>query len=53
MSDDSMLYDCLLTFIEWDIFLNTKDDDIIDTCMAIREYGSPTKRSIIVLSCVL
>jgi hypothetical protein len=33
---DSLLDDCLLTFIERDIFLTVKEDDIIDTFMAIR-----------------
>jgi hypothetical protein len=28
---DSLLDDCLLTFIEQDIFMNVKEDDIIDT----------------------
>jgi hypothetical protein len=33
---DSLLDDCLLTFIERDIFLTVKEDDIIDTFIAIR-----------------
>jgi hypothetical protein len=34
---DSHLDDCLLTFIERDIFMNVKEYDIIDTFMAIRK----------------
>jgi hypothetical protein len=33
---DCLLDDCLLTFIEQDIFMNVKEDDIIDTFMVIR-----------------
>jgi hypothetical protein len=32
---DNLLDDCLLTFIEWDIFMNVKNG-IIDTFMTIR-----------------
>ena len=37
MSDD-LLDDCLLTFIERDIFLTVKEDDVIDTFMSIRRH---------------
>ncbi|TVU39846.1 hypothetical protein EJB05_13289, partial [Eragrostis curvula] len=33
---DTLLDDCLVTFIERDIFLNVLEDDIIDTFMSIR-----------------
>jgi hypothetical protein len=31
-----LLYDCLVTLIEWDIFFNVKQEDIIGCFMAIR-----------------
>jgi hypothetical protein len=33
---DSLLDDCLVTFIERDIFLQLSEEDIINTFMAIR-----------------
>jgi hypothetical protein len=37
---DSLLDDCLLIFIEWDIFMNVKEDDIIDTFLSLEGVGS-------------
>lgn len=34
--DDSLLNDCLLTFIEQDIFLEMEEDDITKTLMSLR-----------------
>ena len=33
---DSFLDDCLVTFIEWDIFLQLIEEETINTFMAIR-----------------
>jgi hypothetical protein len=33
--NDGLLDDCLVTFIERDVFLNVKEDDIINSFMAI------------------
>ena len=35
---DSLLNDCLVTFIEWDIFFEVDEDDIIKTFMSLRKY---------------
>jgi hypothetical protein len=37
---DSLLDDCLLIFIEWGIFMNVKEDDIIDTFLSLEGVGS-------------
>ncbi|TVU24770.1 hypothetical protein EJB05_27227, partial [Eragrostis curvula] len=41
---DGLLCDCLLTFIERDIFLNVKEDEIIETFMAIRRRRPDKKK---------
>lgn len=41
---DTLLDDCLLTFIERDIFLNVKEEEIIDTFMAIRRRRHELKK---------
>ena len=33
---DALLDDCLVTFIEWDIFFEVAENDIIETFMSIR-----------------
>uniref|UniRef100_A0A0A9AME3 Uncharacterized protein n=1 Tax=Arundo donax TaxID=35708 RepID=A0A0A9AME3_ARUDO len=40
---DSLLGDCLFTFIEQDIFFTVKEDDLIETFMAIRRRRPDTK----------
>jgi hypothetical protein len=35
--DDSLLDDCLVTFIERDLFFKVDEDDIIETFMAFRK----------------
>jgi hypothetical protein len=35
--NDGLLDDCLVTFIERDVFLNVKEEDIINSFMAIRQ----------------
>jgi hypothetical protein len=40
---DSLLDDCLVTFIERDVFSKVKDDDIIETFMAMKKRY-PEKR---------
>jgi hypothetical protein len=35
--DDSLLDDCMITFIEQDTFFKINDDDIIETFMAMRK----------------
>jgi hypothetical protein len=37
--NNGLLDDCLVTFIERDIFLNVKEEDIINYFMAIRPYA--------------
>jgi hypothetical protein len=42
---DSLLDDCLVTFIERDTFVKIKDDDIIETFMAMRKrYPEKNKK---------
>jgi hypothetical protein len=41
--NDGLLDDCLVTFIERDIFLNMKEEDIINCFMAIRRCRSDMK----------
>jgi hypothetical protein len=43
MSDD-LLDDCLVTFIEWDVLLNVKEKDIIDSFMVIRHRPNKNKK---------
>jgi hypothetical protein len=38
--NDDLLDDCLVIFIEWDIFLNVKEEDIINCFMFIRQRRS-------------
>ena len=39
---DSLLDDCLVTYIEWDIFSEVNEDDIIDTFMAMQKRRPET-----------
>jgi hypothetical protein len=42
---DSLLDDCLITFIERDTFVKIKDDDIAETFMAMRKcYPEQNKK---------
>jgi hypothetical protein len=36
---DSLPDDCLVTFVEWDIFFEVNEDDIINTFMSLRKRG--------------
>jgi hypothetical protein len=40
---DSLLDDCLVTFIKRDIFLQLSEEEIINTFMAIRRRGPDKK----------
>jgi hypothetical protein len=41
---DCLLDDCLVTFIERDTFVKMKDDDIIETFMAMRKPEKNKKK---------
>jgi hypothetical protein len=47
---NSLLDDCLVTFVERDIFLQVDEDDIINTFMAIERRRPYKKSSIIFFS---
>jgi hypothetical protein len=36
--NDGLLHDCLATFIEWNVFLNVKEENIINSFMVIRQH---------------
>jgi hypothetical protein len=40
---DSLHDDCLVTFIEQDIFSKVKNDDIIETSVAVKQHYSKKK----------
>jgi hypothetical protein len=44
---DNLLDDCLVTFVERDIFLQVDEDDIINTFMAIKRRRPDKKSNII------
>jgi hypothetical protein len=41
--NDGLLDDCLVTFIERDVFLNVKEEDIINCFMTIRWHRPDMK----------
>jgi len=43
---DSVLDDCLVTFIEQDIFFEVNEDDIIKIFMSLRKASNKTLRKI-------
>jgi hypothetical protein len=42
--NDGLLDDCLVTFIERDVFLNVKEEDIINSFMVIRRRMPDQKK---------
>jgi hypothetical protein len=42
--NDGFLDDCLVTFIERDVFLNVKEEDIINSFMVIRRRMPDKKK---------
>jgi hypothetical protein len=44
MMNDGLLDDCLVTFIERDVFLNVKEEDIINSFMVIRRRMPDQKK---------
>jgi hypothetical protein len=48
--NDGLLDDCLVTFIEQDIFLHVKEEDIINCFMAIRWRRPDMSKKWIVIS---
>jgi hypothetical protein len=45
---DSLLDDCLVIFIEWDIFFEVDEDDIIKTIMSLRKRRKNSQKYSIV-----
>jgi hypothetical protein len=46
--NDGLLDDCLVTFIERDIFLNVKEEDVISSFMTIRRRRPEMKKYVLI-----